>query len=227
MHDQVWVPADRRREMRVARRCQAEVSQARRVIASLLHRSQHQEGNRLLFRLAAQPLEEPLKVSRARRGPRGAQAEAERRDELLEFRDLERVGGFVNAIQGRNLVTLEVSCHGLVRHEHELFDDPVGDVPLGGNDLLDEPGIVHDDFRLFQIEVNRAATMATAAQEMKELLHQFEERHDILVTGHGVARPVGEDRVHRGIGQACVASNDPVVHLVADDLTLPVDFHEA
>ena len=48
----------------------------------------------------------------------------------------------------------------LVGDEHELLDEPVRDVALERDDLLDHPLVVEDDLRLLQVEVDRAAALA-------------------------------------------------------------------
>ncbi len=96
--DEVRVSADRRREVRVAARREAEVPHVRRVVAGFLHRPEHQERDRLLLRLARNPLHQLLEVPRAHGvGPR-RQAVAHGRDELFELRHLQRIRRFVNAI---------------------------------------------------------------------------------------------------------------------------------
>jgi len=84
-------------------------------------------------------LDQLLKVARPDRVGRRGQAVAERGHELLELLDLERIGRFVDAIERRHVVVVEVLRHGFVRDQHELLDDPVGDAPLGGDDLLHHP----------------------------------------------------------------------------------------
>ena len=42
----------------------------------------------------------------------------------------------------------------LVGKEHELLDQPVGHVPLGGDDRLDEPLVIQDELRFLEVEVD-------------------------------------------------------------------------
>ena len=65
---------------------------------------------------------------------------AEPADELLELLHLQRVGLLVHAIQAGRLLLRDELGHRLVREEHELLDQPVRDVALGGDDVLDEAG---------------------------------------------------------------------------------------
>ena len=71
------------------------------------------------------------------RGQRRAEAVAEPGDELLELGDLEDVRLFVNAVERRRLLRLEIRGHRLVGEEHELLDQPVRDVALERDDRLD------------------------------------------------------------------------------------------
>jgi hypothetical protein len=142
MHDEVRVPADRRREVRVGLRGEAEVAEIRRVVPRFLHRAQQQERDGLLFGLALDPLHESLKVARLHVLGLPGQGIAQRRDELLEDRDLRRVGLFVNAKERRHAMALEMRGHGLIGQQHELLDDPVRDVPLEGDDRFDHALVV-------------------------------------------------------------------------------------
>jgi hypothetical protein len=65
VHDEVRIAANGRREMRVARRGEAEVAQVLWCVARLLHRAKHQKRDRLLFGFAFDALQELLEMSRA------------------------------------------------------------------------------------------------------------------------------------------------------------------
>ena len=126
MDDQIRIAPDRRREVRVAGRREAEVAQVFRRVARLLHRPQHQHRDRLFFGLSVDLLEQLLEMARPQRVGRSGQAVAEPRNEFLELRDLEDVGLFVDAVERRRLLRLEERRHGLVGEEHELLDQAGG-----------------------------------------------------------------------------------------------------
>ena len=88
MHDQVGIAANRRREVRVLVHGEAEVPEARRVVACLLHRPQHQRGDGPFLWRPTHPVDEPLKVTRANRLAGGGQPVPQRRDERFELLDL-------------------------------------------------------------------------------------------------------------------------------------------
>ena len=120
---------------------------------------------------------------------RRVEAVAERLDEFLELLDLQRVGILVDPVKGRHAVVVQVLRHGFVRRKHELFDDLVRDVPLGGDDVLDHPLIVQDDFRLLEVEVDRAAPVPAIVENLEELPHHLEQRDAFLVSGDDVRHP--------------------------------------
>ena len=82
----------------------------------------------------------------------------------------------------------DVGRDGLVGQQHELFDQLVRDVPLRLDDRFHLAGIVDDDFRLGQVEIDRAAALAASVQNVKQLLHQLELRHEVAVFLHQLRR---------------------------------------
>ena len=116
---------------------------------------------------------------------------------------------------------------GLVGEQHELFDQPMRDVALGGDDLLDHPLVVEHDLRLLEVEVDRAAPVTAPVQDLEELVHQLELRHELAISRADGLVVIGEDRVDVRVGHARVAVDHAVVDLVAHDRPLAVDLHQA
>ena len=85
---------------------------------------------------------------------------------------------FVHPVERRHADPLEVRRHGFVGQQHELLDQPMRDVPLGGHDRLDRPCIVEHDLGLRQIEVDRSAPPAARVQDVEQLVHALEHRHE-------------------------------------------------
>ena len=226
VHDEIRITADRRREMGVARRRQPEVPEVRRVVARLLHRPQHEKRDRLLFRFAVNLLDEVLEMARPYRVGGRREAVAERPHEFLELLDFQRVRRLVNAIQRRDAVPVEVLRDRLVRDEHELLDQPVGDVPLRRDDFLDHALVVENDLRLLQIEIDRSAAAPAVVQNLVQLVHRLEHLHDIRVAGGDGGIRLRQDRVDVGVGHPRVAVDDAVVDLVADDVAVAIDLHQ-
>ena len=117
--------------------------------------------------------------------------------------------------------------HRLVRQQHELFDQPVSDVPLEGDDLLHHSAFVHDQLGLVQVEVDRAAPPACVVEDLKELTHQLEHRHQRGVARRQLGIAVGQNRVHGGVRHPLVAVDDPVVKFAANDVAAAIDLHQA
>ena len=213
--------------MGIAGRGETEVAEILRRIARLLHGAQHQERNRLLLRLAVDPLEQLLEVFRPDSRRRRTEAVAEAGDELLEALDLQQVRLLVHAIERRRRLLLEKRRDGFVGQEHELLDQAMRDVPLERDDRLDHAALVDDHFGLVQIEVDRPAPAARVVQDLKEVAHQLEHRHERRVARQQLRVAIGQNPVDRGVGHALVAVDHAVVKLVPDDAAVTIDFHQA
>ena len=165
-------------------------------------------------------LDQLLKMHRPRSRGARRQAEAQRAHELFELHHLERFGRLVNPIERRHPVRLEVCGDGLVRQEHELFDQTVRDVPLRRNDVLDESFLVQHDLGLRQVEVDRSATLPPAVQHFEERAHQLEQRHQRPVLCNHRRIAVRQDRIDGRVRHSGVASDDAVVQFMSNDLSL-------
>src|SRR6516165_9653216 len=108
MDEEVWVTSNRRGEVRVACRCKPKMSEIFRRISRLLHRSQHQERNRLLLGLSADSLQQLLKIPWPGLGRRHSEAVAETRHEFLELLDTERVGLLMDTVEAGRVLLVEV-----------------------------------------------------------------------------------------------------------------------
>jgi len=137
MNDEIRIPPNRRREVRVVLHCQPEVSKAGRVVSRLLHRPQHERGDRTLFWSALHAVDQLLEMLRRERAAARSKAVAKCGDERLELLDLLRVGCFVHSMQRRDTVVLEVRRHGFVGEQHEFLDDAMGDVAFACDDRFD------------------------------------------------------------------------------------------
>ena len=90
-------------------------------------------------------IDQVLEMARMDAARRRRQAEPERRDELLELDHAHRIGRLVHAVERRHALAFEVRRHRLVGQQHELLDEAVRHVPLGGDDRGNGAvGIDHD-----------------------------------------------------------------------------------
>ena len=95
------------------------------------------------------------------------------------------------------------------------------------DDVLDEAGVVHHDFGLGEIEVDRAAAPPAQVENLEQLAHQLEQRHQRRVLGHRLRITVRENRVHGRVRHPRIAVDDAVVELGVRHLAHPRDFHQA
>ena len=63
-------------------------------------------------------------------------------------------------------VRFQVPRDGLVRRQHELFDDAVGELPLAAPDARHRTLLVEHDQRLRQVEVDRAALVPPPVEDL-------------------------------------------------------------
>ena len=213
--------------MRIVLRRETEVAKAHGVVPRLLHRPQHERRDRPFFRRATHAIDEPLKMFRRDGAALGAKAVPERLDERLEIRHFLQVRRFVHAMQCGNGILDKMPRNRLVREEHELLDQAMRDVALGGNDCFDFAVLRQDHLRLRQIEVDRAAAASPRVQNLEQLLHHLEQRDQRPVLGGDRRITIRQDRVHRRVRHPGIAVNDAVVHLVADDVASTIDLHQA
>ncbi len=171
-------------------------------------------------------LDQLLEVPRTDGVRRRGEAVAQGRDEFLELLDLERIGRLVDTVERRHVVVVEVLRDRLVRDEHELLDDPVRHTALGGDDLFHHALVVEDDLGLLQIEVDRAAAAAAQVEDLEQLAHGLEHRHEVRVLLHQRGIAIHQDGADVGVGHPCVAVNHAVVHFVADHRPLAIDLHQ-
>ena len=89
-------------------------------------------------------------------------------EEFAEIFELIWIRPFVNAVQRRQLRTLEQQGCGHVRAQHTLLDQLVGIVAVNRHDLGDFAILTKDNARLGCIEVHRAIGLARLAKRMKQ-----------------------------------------------------------
>ena len=102
----------------------------------------------------------------------------------------------------------------------------MGHVALQRDDRLDHAALVDDDLRLVQIEIDRPAAPPRVVQDLKQLAHLLEHRHQRRVLRQQCGIAIRQDAVDGGVGHALVAVDDAVVKFVADHLAVPIDFHQ-
>ena len=75
-------------------------------------------------------------------------------------------------------------CAGdrLVGEQHELLDEPMRDVPLGRDNRFDLAVFRENDFGFRQVEVDRAAAAPSRVENLEQLAHQLEQRHELAGT---------------------------------------------
>ena len=102
----------------------------------------------------------------------------------------------------------------------------MGDVALQRDDRLNHAALVDDDLRLVQIEIDRPAAPPRVVEDLEQLAHLLEHRHQRRVLRKQRRIAIRQDAVHGGVGHPLVAVDDAVVKFGADHLAVPIDFHQ-
>src|SRR5439155_12453437 len=102
----------------------------------------------------------------------------------------------------------------------------MSDVALGSRDTLHQPELVELDHWLRKIKINGTPPLALAIEDHRQIAHKLEDAGEIGVAlAHaGIAL---QYRVHAGVGHTLCRANNAWAELIADDLTLVIDFHDA
>jgi len=208
VNDEVRIPPDRRREVRIELRRQPEVPEAVRLVPRLLHRAQHHRRDDRLFLRAADRFEQILQRARMHLVPFALHDIAEIRHEPDEVQQLLRVRIFVDPVQERHLQPIEMLRHRLVRRQHELLDDHLGDRALALHDIDRLAVLVDDDLRLLEVEVDGAALHPLVAQLQRQLLHQLEHVDEARVPLLQLGIVVDQYFAHIRVGHPLRRPND-------------------
>src|SRR5262249_6870272 len=75
----------------------------------------------------------------------------------FKFIDTLGVGLFMDAVEAGNAKLLQVRSHGFIGGKHELFNQSVGPVALGGRNAFHEAMLIEFNYRLGQVKINGAA----------------------------------------------------------------------
>ena len=226
VHDEVRIAANRRGEVRVVARGQAEVAEAHVAVARLLHRAQRDRADDALFRLALDLLEHLLDVHRLDVAHlRLMDEETESTEQVVEALDLLVRRLLMHAVHERLMLRVHVTRHRLVRDQHALFDDGLRQRSLALNESDRMSFVIKFDLDLRHVEVNRAAAMALSLEDVAQRFERLEHLADVLVVRDERLCLVDEDLVDNVVGQTAVDVDDSRHDLVARDLALRRDLH--
>src|SRR5215510_14216451 len=154
MNDEIGIPAYRRSEVGIGVRRQSEMTGVLLRVSGLFERTQHEVRQHSLFWPAFNRDDKFLKIC-------GLclpwfELEPKTAHDIDEFLDFHRIGFFMDAIQARNLVFLEMPCHDFVGENHELLDNAVRKQTYRFCDSRYLPPFVVGQHLLWYIDFNRA-----------------------------------------------------------------------
>ena len=103
--------------------------------------------------------------------------------QLFKFEHFLGIGLFVNAVKRGDTAQLQVVRHGLVRGEHELFDQAMRDITLATDNSGHAAFGIEGKHALGQIEIHRATPRAPGIENQRKIAH--------------IAKPAGQRRIAR------------------------------
>ncbi len=195
MDDEIRVAPNGRSEVQVVRAGEAEVTDVRRVVRGLLHRSQEEHVEDVARRVLRDALQEARKLLRVLRFLH-VERHAERRRHRSKAVELGLVGRTVYAVDGRRATLGQEARDELVGKQHELLDELVGllDARILAS-LLDPDGRarfrIEHHLHFGELEIERAASQAVPAKQHRRVVEDREIR-DHPLGGLALRRPVGE-----------------------------------
>ena len=228
VHDEVRIAADRRGEVCVVARGEAEVAETLRRVARLLHRTQRDGLDDARFGLSLDLFEHLLHVHR----PDMARLvlmdeEAERAEQVVEVLDLLLGRLLVHAVHEGQVLFIHVLGDGLVRREHAFLDDGLGERALALDEGDGVALLVELDLDLGDVEVDGAAAVALGFHDVPQFLERLEHRQEVALRLDGLGVFVDEDFVDDVVGEAAVDVDDGGDDLIARDLALGAHLHLA
>ena len=145
-----------------------------RRVPGLHHGAQHEPPHKVLLRRAVGLYQNVPETRRRRRfapleGQEIALGEVRGRQRAEQRGQPIRIGRGMDAVRERRALLREEAGHGLVRRQHEFFDQPVREQPDAPLDALHFAcGTIHDELRLGQIEIKAPPRLTPFEQKMRQ-----------------------------------------------------------
>ncbi len=206
MDHEVRVPPDGGGEMGVVGGGQAEMADIVRGVAGLLHGAQQEIADDVLLGGASrqsQHLAEPLgrAVAVIDRKPHAL-------GKLGELGHLERVGRFVDAVEGVDLAFGLGLGHRLVGGQHELLDELVGLIALAPLDGLHGVVLAQNRHGFGEFKADAPPLEPLLFQAQGQLAHAFQILHHVTVLAARRRILVHQDLLDFCVGEAILAADD-------------------
>ena len=224
VRDQIGIAADGRGEMQVIPGLEAVVPDALVRIACAGQAAQQQHGQDALARVVFRAAQHGLEL-RGVPGLGRVDAVAERPRELREHAQFFRVRVFVHAVYGRVAALAHELRDRLVGLQHKFLDQLFALAALAVHDLYRLALLIHTDFGLRNVELERAALDAALVERVGQLVHLFRRRHEkgVFRAQRRIAR---QDLVDLAVGHARGRADDRLGEHGAVAPPVPVELHQ-
>jgi len=189
------------------------VPAALRVVRGAGECPQGQGVDEPLLRPALDLRQHPLQRARRQVLEVALELDPELREDRRQLDELGRRRPLVDAEQRRLPPELEHARHALVGGDHELLDEPMGEVVLRGPHADHEARGIEQYLRLRQVEVDRSARRPPSAEPLGCLCRQRQRTADVLFEIVGPCS-VLEPGAHLGVRAASPHPDHPALGAV-------------
>ena len=132
----------------------------------------------------------------------------------------------MGTVHKRKLLPEVILRNGLVRHQHEIFNDLGGCVALIGFDVHRTSLLIQNDLGLREIKVDGTALAPLFPQDVRQLFHKIKHLHEICVLFHSLLVTVCHNGIHRRVGHATVHPDYGLRDLMPKHASLRINLHD-
>ena len=223
---QIGITSDRRGEMGIILRSQAEMSAADRHVFCLLHGTQGQAADECFLFGSFNLFQKLLQLLRMHFTVVGADGVAKVVNEHTQALHLLRVRVIVGTVYKRDILPEIIFRNGLVGHQHKVLNDFRSCVALIRLNLHRTSLFIQNDLGLREIKIDGTALAPLLPQDVRQLFHKIKHVHEVRVLFHGLFIAVRHNGIHRRISHAAVYPDHSFRNLMAQHTPLWINLHD-
>ena len=223
---QIGITSDRRGEMGIILRSQAEMSAADGHIFCLLHGTQGQTADECFLFGSFNLFQQLLQLLRMHLTIMSADGISKVIDKHTQALHLLRVRVVVGTVHKRKLLPEVILRNGLIRHQHKILNDLGCRVAFIWFNIHRSPLLIQDDLRLRKVKIDGAALMPLFPQNVRQLFHKVEHLYKSRVLFHVFFIAICHNGIHRGVSHAAVYPDHGLRDLMPKHASLRINLHD-
>ncbi|MNC02800.1 hypothetical protein D3C75_501830 [compost metagenome] len=195
------------------------------IVFRLLHRAQHHRADHRLFLRTLNLLQQVLQGTRMNRVAPAFDMIAKVSGKRHKVLQLLLIRVLVNPVQERNLKPVEMLGNRLIGSQHEFLNNLLSYRTLSLNNIDRLTVLIHNNFALFKIKINRSAPHPRPAQLHSQLFHQAEVLNQRTITLQQLRILILNDFADIGIGHSFFGPDYARKDIMLHDLHMLVKLH--